>query len=198
MRAQTRSQRQEEIEIAAYKLLEKSGYAGTSMQGIARMAKASNETLYNWYGDKQGLFKALVTRNAAEVKALLEQELSTERNALAILGQLGPKLLGLLLGERAIALNRAAAADASGELGAALGEAGRDAVLPLLLKVLERAQSAGQLSFERSDQAAILYLNLLVGDLQIRRVIGTVPPPTAAFCEERSQRALSYLSQIMG
>ncbi|WDR03038.1 TetR/AcrR family transcriptional regulator [Devosia algicola] len=198
MRAQTRSQRQEEIEIAAYRLLEKSGYAGTSMQGIARMAKASNETLYNWYGDKQGLFKALVSRNAAEVKALLEQELSAERDALVILGQIGPKLLGLLLGERAIALNRAAAADASGELGAALGEAGRDAVLPLLLQVLERAQSAGQLSFERSDQAVILYLNLLVGDLQIRRVIGTVPTPTAAFCEERSQRALSYLSQILG
>lgn len=50
-------------------------------QDTARQARASNETLYSWYGDKQGLFKALVTRNAAKVKALLEAELSSERDA---------------------------------------------------------------------------------------------------------------------
>ena len=197
MRAETKSHRQEEIEAAAYALLEKTGYAGTSMQGIARMAKASNETLYNWYGDKHGLFKALVARNAAEVKALLEQELSAKRDPLVILAHLGPKLLTLLLGDRAIALNRAAAADASGALGAALAEAGRGSVLPLLLQVLERAKSAGQLTFEHSPQAAILYLDLLVGDLQIRRVIGTVPAPTAEFCVQRSERALSHLKTLL-
>ena len=197
MRAETRSLRQEEIETAAYRLLEKNGYAGTSMQGIARLAKASNETLYNWYGDKQGLFRALVTRNASEVKALLEQELSAERDALAILHLLGPKLLTLLLGERAIALNRAAAADTSGALGAALSQSGRESVLPLILRVLERAKNSGQLVFERSDQAAALYLDLLVGDIQNRRVIGTVPPPTPEFCEVRSERAVSLLRQIL-
>ncbi|WP_372990533.1 TetR/AcrR family transcriptional regulator, partial [Sulfitobacter sp.] len=111
MRAETRTHRQEQIEVAAYKLLEQKGFAGTSMQGIARLAKASNETLYNWYGDKQGLFKALVARNADEVKSLLEEELDAQRDALGILGLLGPRLLSLLLGPRAIALNRAAAAD---------------------------------------------------------------------------------------
>ncbi len=198
MRAESRAKRQEEIETAAYELLERNGYAGTSMQGIARLAKASNETLYNWYGDKQGLFKALVTRNAAEVKGLLKRELSSERDALIILGLLGPRLLALLLGERAIALNRAAAADASGVLGAALAEAGRDSVLPLLVRVLERARDAGQLSFERSDQAAVLYLNLLVGDLQIRRVIGTARPPTLDFCRDRSESAVSYFQKLLG
>ncbi len=198
MRAETRSLRQEEIETVAYQLLEQGGYAGTSMQGIARMAKASNETLYNWYGGKQGLFKALVTRNAAEVKALLEQELSAESDALLILDLLGPKLLMLLLGNRAIALNRAAAADASGELGGTLSQAGRESVLPLLLQVLERAKRMGQLSFDSSDQAVGLYLDLLVGDLQIRRVIGKAPAPAAEFCIERSRRAVSYLVRLLG
>ncbi len=197
MRAETKFHRQQEIEIAAYTLLEKHGYAGTSMQGIARMAKASNETLYNWYGDKQGLFKALVARNAAEVKDLLEQELLAGRDPLIILAHFGPKLLALLLGERAIALNRAAAADASGALGAALAEAGRGAVVPLLLQVLESAKHTGQLVFEHSPQAAVLYLDLLVGDLQIRRVIGTVAAPTPDFCCQRSDRALSHLKTLL-
>ena len=198
MRTETRTLRQEQIEIAAYQLLEQKGYAGTSMQGIARLAKASNETLYNWYGDKQGLFKALVARNAAEVKTLLEEELCAQRDALGILGLLGPRLLSLLLGPRAIALNRAAAADSSGALGQALSQAGRESVAPLLIQVLERAKVAGKLFYDRSDQAVVLYLDLLVGDLQIRRVIGVLPPPDDAFCQERSERAIKMLVKLLG
>ena len=86
LREKKRSLRQQQIEAAAYEVLEAKGYGGTSMQGIAKHARASNETLYNWYGDKQGLFRALVTRNAEEVKAHLESELQTDHDALSILG----------------------------------------------------------------------------------------------------------------
>lgn len=162
------------------------------------VAKASNETLYNWYGDKKGLFKALVRRNAKEVKTILYQELTADRDALDILTLLGPRFLGLLLGVRAIALNRAAAADASGALGKALAEAGRNSVLPPLSQVFERAGTFGHLTFDRADQAVALYLDLLVGDRQIRCVIGTVPAPSPEFCEERSQRALKNLKALLG
>ena len=196
MRDETRSLRQQQIEQAAYALLEEKGYAGTSMQSIARKARASNETLYNWYGDKQGLFKALVTRNAAEVKTLLEAELSSGHDARATLVLLGPRLLALLLGNRAIALNRAAAADPTGELGATISKAGREAVMPLLEQVLEDARLKGQLTCARVDEAAALYLDLLVGDLQIRRVIGRVPAPTTEFCQERARLAASRFWQL--
>ena len=167
------------------------------MQGIAKHARASNETLYNWFGDKQGLFCALVTRNAEEVKAHLEAELKTDHDALSILGSLGPKLLDLLTGDRAVALNRAAAADGSGELGATLSKAGREVVFPLLEQVLLRARQEGQLRFEISGEAVGLYLDLLIGDQQIRRVIGRLPAPTAEFCEARSKRAMSLLRQLL-
>lgn len=197
MREETRSLRQTQIETAAYKMLEEKGYAGTSMQGIAREARASNETLYSWYGDKLGLFKALVTRNASEVKSLLEVELSAARDGLSILELFGPKLLMLLLGDRAIALNRAAAADPSGTLGTTLSEAGRDTVLPLVVQVLEVAREQGQLSFDQTTPAVGLYFDLLIGDLQIRRVIGRVPAPSSDFCVTRSERAISLLRQIL-
>ncbi|MEQ8740678.1 MAG: helix-turn-helix domain-containing protein, partial [Hoeflea sp.] len=63
MREETRAARQAQIEQAAYEVLEEKGYAATSMLAIAKRARASNETLYNWYGDKTGLFRALVVRN---------------------------------------------------------------------------------------------------------------------------------------
>lgn len=198
MREEKRSLRQQQIEAAAYEMLETKGYSGTSMQGIARQAKASNETLYRWYGDKQGLFQALVARNAEEVKQHLEQELQTDHDALSILETLGPKLLDLLTGDRAVALNRAAAADASGELGATLSAAGREAVFPLLERVLLRAREEGRLAFDQTGEAVGLFLDLLIGDQQIRRVIGRLPAPTPAECTQRAQRAVRHLARIMG
>ncbi len=198
MREEKKSLRQHQIEAAAYEVLEAKGYGGTSMLGIAKQARASNETLYNWYGDKQGLFQTLVTRNAEEVKEHLETELETDHDALFILGTLGPKLLTLLTGDRAVALNRAAAADGSGELGATLSKAGREAVFPLLERVLIRARNEGALNFENSGEAVALFLDLLIGDQQIRRVIGRLPQPSDTFCRERSERAVRLLRQILG
>lgn len=84
MRKEKRSLRQQQIEDAAYEVLEIKGYGGTSMLGIAKQARASNETLYNWYGDKQGLFQALVMRNAEQVKEYLETELETDLSLIHI------------------------------------------------------------------------------------------------------------------
>lgn len=198
MRDEKRTRRQGEIEAAAYKELEAKGYGGTSMQGIARRAKASNETLYRWYGDKQGLFRALVTRNAEEVRDHLSEALETERDALTTLKTLGPKLLILLTGDRAVALNRAAAADSSGDLGRTLSEAGRETIFPLLAQVVLRARDEGQLVFDQPQEAVSLYLDLLIGDQQIRRVIGRLPRPTREVCEARSARALGHLCQLLG
>lgn len=196
MRSSARADRQEKIEKAAYELLEAKGYAGTSMLSIATQAKASNETLYRWYGDKQGLFKAMVLRNAQEVKSLLEEELEAQHPPLKTLRRLGPKLLGLVLGSRAIALNRAAAADPTGELGAALAEGGRDAVVQLIAQVFQQARKAGVLQGLSTKDAVELYLNLLIGDLQIRRVIGVLPEPAAAEIKRRADRALKTLQKI--
>lgn len=198
MREEKKSLRQQQIEDAAYEVLEAKGYDGTSMLGIARQARASNETLYNWYGDKQGLFQALVTRNAAEVREHLESELKTDHDALSILGTLGPKLIDLLTGDRAIALNRAAAADGSGELGATLSKAGREAVVPLLEEVFLRAKADGQLNFESEADAVGLYLDLLIGDLQIRRVIGRQPRPSKAVRDSRAARAVEHIRALLG
>ena len=189
MRDENRAARQEKIEEAAYAVLEAKGYAGTSMLAIARAARASNETLYNWYGDKTGLFKALVVRNAEEVRTLLQDGLDSDASPLEILQALGPRLLELLVSPRAIQLNRAAAADPTGELGAVISERGRETVGPLIGAVMERARQAGALKFDDTGEAVGLYLNLLVGDLQIRRVIGREPPLDAHAINRRAEQA---------
>lgn len=196
MREEKRAARALQIEAAAYSVLEQKGYEGMSMLAVARAAKASNETLYRWYGDKTGLFEALIESNTATVSTALDQIDKTD--ALMALHQLGPQLLRMLLGPRAVALNRAAAADGSGTLGRALGRLGRDTVAPRVMQLM--AQAAQQTGLDHADapQMAETYFALLIGDCQIRRVTGAMPEPDADWIAQRADTALRQLRQLFG
>ncbi len=198
MREERRVKREAEIEEAAYELLVERGYQGMSMLAVAKRAQASNETLYKWYGDKTGLVSALVARNAAEVKALLEGAIAAEAPLRATLSQLGPLLLDLVLGDRAVALNQAAAADTTGALGAALSEAGRGTVIPLLVQVFERAHIWGEVGPSDPSESAALYLDVLIGDQQIRRVAGRASKPSSAAIDQRARGALEMTYRLIG
>lgn len=197
MRDERKTERQEQIEQAAYDLLEQKGFAGTTMQSIAERARASNQTLYAWYGDKPGLFRALVARNADQLREMLEARRAAQDDPIATLRQFGPLLIEVLTHPRAIALNRAAAADASGELGRVIGEAGRGTIGPMIIEVLHRARDQGALSFRDSQAALELYMDLLIGDLQHLRVIGRIRPPGADYRHARSERALTRLCKLL-
>ena len=197
MRDENRAARKARIEAAALELLAQKGYLATSMLSVAKRARASNETLYNWYGNKQGLFRSLVAENASEVRTLLEQDLAHDQPPHTTLEALGPLLLGLLVSDKAITLNRAAAADPSGELARELTQAGRGTVAPLIADVFVKARAAGLLSFEDASQAVGLYLDLLVGDLQIRRVLGAVPELSRTEIDQRAAAALDNLQQLL-
>ncbi len=198
MRDENRSIRQDQIEQAAYAVLEAKGYAGTSMLAIARAARASNETLYNWYGDKTGLFAALVRRNAAEVRALLSEQIAGQGDQVDTLARVGPVLLRLVTSDRAVALNRAAAADPTGELGRAIAAEGRDTVAPLIVSVLAQGQAQARFAFDDPAAASDVYLGLLIGDLQIRRVVARLPQPSAAVLDARAASALRLFLQLFG
>ena len=197
MREEARRVRQEQIREAAYRLLEAHGYAGTSMLSIAKAAKASNETLYRWYGEKKNLFKSMVEDNAEALRELLETDFAIDRPPLATLSAFGPKLLAMLLGERAVALNRAAAGDVSGELGQAIAEGGRNTIVPLLEQTMSRAIESGDIDAVSAGEAVELYLSLLIGDLQIRRVIGVLPEPGDDEIAARSEAAMTSFLRLV-
>ena len=197
MREDNKAQRREQIEAAAYALLAEKGFQNMSMLAVSKAAKASNETLYRWYGDKTGLFKALIATNAERVAAQLREALEGSTQADQALTEIGPVLLSMLLGDRAIALNRAAAADASGVLGEALAQEGRGKVFPLIADLFDKLIKQGML---RGDPAEIagLYVDLLVGDLQIRRATGALGPLRDRVIEDRARLAKERLFRLAG
>ena len=191
------------IEQAARDVLAEKGYKAASMLEIAKRAGASNQTLYKWYGNKQGLFRALVDANAAHVVEMFEKSLAASNDVddvFAALDEIGPALLALVTGERAIALNRAAAGDVhdTATLGAALAQGGRDRVVPLVAALFEHAAEKGEMRFVSKEDAAEIYIALLIGDLQVRRVTGALPPLTAEQMAQRSKWAIALLRKLMG
>ena len=193
MRSERQALRRAEIEEAAFQVLLEKGYAAASMLSIAKHVGASNETLYRWYGDKPGLFRALVHRNAKAVSEPLLAAREAGVPAAEVLDEVGPKLLAMLTGDRAVALNRAAAADAdqTGLLGATLAKAGRDAVRPLIVGLF--AEVIGEADAEIATET---YLSLLIGDLQTRRIIGVRPAPTKREISARAAHAMHCVRRI--
>lgn len=187
MRDETRKLRHDAIAAAAYALIAEKGYDGASMLSIAKAAKASNETLYKWYGDKKGLFEALVRDNAAETARLLAEAIDQNAEPMDALEQVAPVFLTMLLGDRAIMLNRAAAAEASGTLGAALSSAGRDVVQPLFGRLIAQATET---QGAEAGRLTGMFLGLLIGDTQIKRVIGV---QAALSHEEIHQRVVTAM-----
>ena len=191
MRQETQKARRKEIQQAALALLVQHGYAATTMASVAKAAGASLETLYKWYGDKQGLFRAMVQANIEELRDGLVMSAATFRDPLAALQEFGPRLIAVLTSEEVVALNRAAAADPSGDLGRIIAEAGRGSITPQLTALFSRTMG-------NDDPALIteIYLGLLLGDLQIRSVIGRMPPPDPVETRQRADRALEMLLRL--
>lgn len=200
-RAAGRARRREEILEAAFALLTERGYEGTSMLAIAVRARASKETLYAWFGDKQGLFAALVRENAAAANRGLTDALADPDAAPAVvLERFGADFLRLILGERAIAINRAAitAAATSADLGRLLVANGRERTGGLLVQYLERQRVAGRLAFADAEGAFGALLGLLLRDWQVRALLGELVPPSEEVLRARAAEATALFLRLFG
>jgi len=198
MKEETRRARHRDITQAAYRLLREHGYNATSMLRIAKAARASNQTMYRWYGDKRGLFAQMVADNAELIGDSIRQVMEETDDPLATLERLGPVLISVLLSEHPVLLNRAAASDSTGELGKVIAEGGRDRIVPLIAELVERAMRDGKLHFACSRAAADLYVDLMIGDLQIRRVIGAIDALTERQVAARARSAFDAFLQLGG
>lgn len=199
MKKVNKDSRKEKIRMAAYCLLEQKGYKGASMLAIAKKSNASNETLYAWYGTKQNLFRTLIEENSKEVVEAIQGSLELNVNFKSALTHIGSLILKLVTSTRAVSLNRAAAAEVSetNTLGGILANAGRESIFPLLEELFLSAQSKEKIEFNNGNEIVSIYLGLLLGDIQIRMVIGAIEELSDKDIKVRSNRATTLLFIIL-
>lgn len=194
-------ERREEILDVAFSVLAERGYRGASMREIAGRARASKETLYAWYGNKRGLFEALVSWQAERVGVALAPSLEgDDDDYVSLLRAFAAELQRLLLGERSVVINRAAISEAASDptFARLLAARGRDTILPKLGRYLEGQRERGRLRFADAENAAESFIGLVMGDQQIRRLLGVMEMPDPGQIEARAERAVDEFLVLFG
>jgi AcrR family transcriptional regulator len=174
------SARQEQVLDAVLDLLAE-GRDALTMSAVAERASCSKETLYKWFGDRDGLLTATVRWQASKVRAGYYDSAHLDAAALqASLEAFAVNWLTVISSRTSVALNRVAIGHAgSGQTGSAksnLGQIvlanGRLAIGARLKPLLEAAREAGLIAFDDAEAAFRTFFGLVGRDVQIRLLLG--------------------------
>ncbi|KQQ72767.1 MULTISPECIES: TetR/AcrR family transcriptional regulator [Rhizobium/Agrobacterium group] len=174
------SPRQNEVLEQALRLLVEGGEKALTTSGLARAASCSKESLYKWFGDREGLLAAMIAHQAAKVRTF---ERSGERLSAELLRDhlelFARDLLEVLSGDVSLALNRLAigqsgpgAGPNGSKLGKLLVEHGRRQIDRRAMALIDAGKRVGLLRFDNADAAYHTLYGLIVSDLHVRMLLG--------------------------
>ncbi len=194
----TPSKREQEVLAAVLDLMVEEG-DGFSMASVAKKASCSKETLYRWFGDRDGLLTATVKWQASKVilPSFQERDLTLEDYVIA-LREFASSWLTVLTGDVSIALNRLAvshAGNGKSSLGRIVLENGPFAIKTRLIPVFQLGNEAGFINCD-PEEAFRDFFGLVVADTQIRALLGEAHRPSEPEIQKFAQRAVEkFLTQ---
>jgi AcrR family transcriptional regulator len=167
--------RQQDVLDAVLRLMVEEGDQLT-MTAVARRASCSKETLYKWFGDRDGLLSATVRWQASRVRAGNWDSQRLDVAALrASLERFAANWLTVISSSTSVALNRVAvshAASGTSNLGRIVLANGRFAIGERLKPLLDAGRAAGLLAFADTEEAFRTFFGLVGRDVQIRLLLG--------------------------
>lgn len=174
------TQRQGDVLACALTLLVEGGEKALTTAGLARAANCSKESLYKWFGDRDGLLAAVITFQASKVRApQVTEGRPSAADYRARLVSFAENLLSVLCGDVSLALNRLAIGQASSSdapLGRLLLERGKRTVNARGRALLEAGQGLGYLTFysvgDDAGEAYRTFYGLIVRDAHLRALLG--------------------------
>jgi AcrR family transcriptional regulator len=180
--AEERQAREAEILAAALGVFLRFGFGGSTVDRLAAAASVTKRTVYTYFGDKAGLFAAMITDLAADVSLDAATDQST-------LETLSARIVHRLHSDELVGLHRLV-----------IAESGR---FPELAKILHTegdarhiARLAQRISAEHGQPRAPLaepLFSLLLGEAHRRRLLGITPPPTR---EQAARHAAASLAAL--
>jgi len=193
--------RQRDVLDAVLRLLVEEGDHLT-MASVARRASCSKETLYKWFGDRDGLLTATVRWQASKVRVAPVDQTRLDLPSLTeSLEGYACDWLKVISSDTSIALNRVAighAGSGKDNLGAIVLENGRFAMAKRLKPVLEAGRRVGLLAFEDTETAFRVFFGLVGRDIQIRLLLGDWPGLTEAAIADDAARATKQFLALYG
>ncbi len=166
--------RQVAVLECALALLVEGGERALTTAALARAANCSKESLYKWFGDRDGLLAAVITHQAGKVGPRQSPVGRVDAAAFrAQLVQFAADLRRVLSGEVSIALNRLAIGQAgSRELGRLVVEHGRRPIERRLEGLIQTGRVSGHVRVDDVADAARTLYGLVVQDMHVRLLLG--------------------------
>lgn len=167
---------------AAAEVFFEQGYAATSIDAIIDRIGGSKRNIYNEFGNKEGLFTALVTESADTALAALSAEQFTGRNLDEILVEFGRRLMAIYMSPALIGVYRSIMTEAARfpELAKAFYDKGPGRATGRLAEVLEEAKARGEVQINDCHKAADHFVGMLRDNLHLQVILGLRPPPSTA------------------
>ncbi len=192
------TERQQAVLDAVLALLVEKGADGLTMSAVARRASCSKETLYKWFGDRDGLLSATVRWQASKVRPGSYDRRRLDAGALReSLEAFAGGWLRVIASETSIALNRVAIGQA-GTLGGVVLANGRLAIGERLKPLLSDAREAGLLAFGDAEEAFRTFFGLVGRDVQIRLLLGDALALDEAVIAGDARRATDQFLALYG
>jgi AcrR family transcriptional regulator len=193
--------RQQAVLDAVLSLMVEKG-SGLTMTAVARRASCSKETLYKWFGDRDGLLTATVQWQASKVRAGNYERQTFDAGALReSLKGFAANWLEVITSPTSIALNRigiSQAASRDGNLGSIVLANGRFAIGERLKPVLDAGREAGLLAFDDTETAFRTFFGLAGRDVQIRLLLGDTLTLSRAEIAADAERATEQFLTLYG
>ena len=165
-RGRTKSEeKRQQILAAATALFIDEGYAGVSMDDIARHAGVSKQTVYNHFSSKENLFQAAIQSKCIQYE-LTEAFFAQPRPIESTLLELARHLADLLLSEEPLALLRVITAEAEThpEVAELFFKTGPRELTRLLGNYLTDKDKERSLRVENPFYAAVQFVSMVKGE----------------------------------
>lgn len=195
------TERQQAVLDAVLSLMVEQG-GDFSISDVARRASCSKETLYKWFGDRDGILNATVQWQASKVRSGNWDVQRLDASALRqSLEDFAAAWLTVISSPTSIALNRVAAGQAASRksnLGQIVLANGRFAIGERLKPLLDAGRAAGLLKFDDTETAFRTFFGLVGRDVQIRLLLGDSLKLSSAEIAADAARATDQFFTLFG
>lgn len=166
--------RRQAILTAARRLFIEKGFEKTTLSDIIAVAGGSRATLYEHFGDKEGLFRAIMEEDNAMILSGLAPAQADDRvTPEAGLTAFALHLVKALLNEETTGTVRIliSEGDRVPDIAEAFFRIGPENAIRRLAEYLQRLSDSGALKIEDPAVAAQAFLGMVTGNLLMRRLI---------------------------
>ncbi len=177
----------------AARVFAQDGYEGASMSRIAAEAGVSKGTLYNYFACKAELFADYVRRDCTRRIAMVFDDLDYARSPEQTLGEIGRRMITMLVSEAALVMHRMVVAEAEKfpELARSFYHAGPAPAVAHLSAYLRHVSADGRLAVADPEFAAEQFFALIQTRLYLKRQLRLTALPSPAHIDHVVDGAVS-------